>query len=134
MVLDERSRGPPVRGILDWELPYALRIVLLGLVMAIPAAYVLGHYSPQTGFTSLILFGADAQPQPMPEVKACQPAVMPGRGYGGEVYAQVALDPALRNPHLKDGIAYPECCSTRILLPVLAHVGGGGDVCRILQV
>jgi hypothetical protein len=134
MVLNERSPALSVRGMLDWELPCALRIVLLGLVMAIPAGYVLGRYSPQTGFTSLILFGADVQPQPMPEVKACHPAVMPGVGYDGEFYAQVAIDPTLRNPHLKDGIAYPECCSTRILLPVLAYVGGGGDVCRILQV
>ncbi len=134
MALNERSRVPSVPGILDWELPCALRIVVLGLVMAIPVSYVLGHYSPQTGFTSLILFGKDAQPQPMPEVQACHIAVMPGVGYDGEFYAQVAIDPTLRNPHLKDGIAYPECCSTRILLPVLAYVGGWGSSWRILQV
>jgi hypothetical protein len=134
MVLNERSRAPCIRGILDWELPWALRIVLLGLVVAIPVGYVLGHYSPQTGFTSLILFGKDAQPQPMPEVKACHPAVMPGVGYDGQFYAQVAIDPTLRNPNLKDGIAYPECCSTRILLPMLAYVGGWGNPWRILQV
>ncbi|MGO9245643.1 MAG: hypothetical protein ACLP0A_04430 [Verrucomicrobiia bacterium] len=134
MALEEGSSVPSARGMLDWELPCALRIVLLGLVVAIPVGYVFGHYSPQTGFTRLILFGEDVYPRVMPEVKACQPAVVPNAGYDAQWYCQVAIDPTLRNPHLKDGLDLPEYRSTRILLPALAYVGGAGNPCRIIQV
>ena len=119
---------------LDWQLPRALRVALLCAVAVVPIGYVLGHYSPQTGFSSLILFGDESYPRVMPEVKACQPSLMKGVGYDGQFYCQVAIDPTLRNPHLKDSLDGPEYRSTRILVPALAYVGGLGEPCRIIQV
>lgn len=134
MALDEGNVIPSVRAMLDWRLPWVLRIALLCLVAAIPISYVLGHNSSPGGFSSLIMFGEEVYPRVMPEVKACQPTLVPNVGYDGEFYCQVAIDPTLRNPHLKDGIDYPEYRSTRILVPALAHVIGWGNPCRIIQV
>jgi len=47
---------------------------------------------------------------------------------------QVAIDPTLRNPRLRDDLDFPTYRSTRILLPALARVSGLGNSCRIIQV
>jgi len=134
MALGEEKGVPPARGMLDWQLPRALRIALLCAVAAIPLRLVLAHYSQQTGWSSLILFGTRFYPIAIPEVKTCQPSLIEGAGYDGQFYCQVAIDPTLRNPHLKDGLDGPEYRSTRILVPALAYAGGFGNPCRIIQV
>jgi hypothetical protein len=133
MAPGEGNGVPLTHGMLDWQLPQGLRVALLCAVAAIPLRLVLAHYSPQTGWSSLILFGTRYYPIAMPEVKACQPSLMEGAGYDGQFYCQVAIDPTLRNRHLKDSLDGPEYRSTRILVPALAYAGGFGNPCRIIQ-
>ncbi len=134
MALGEGKGVPPAVGMLDWQLPRVWRVAVLCIAAAIPLRLVLAHYSPQTGWSSLILFGTRFYPIAMPEVKACEPSLMEGTGYDGQFYCQVAIDPTLRNPHLKDSLDGPEYRSTRILVPALAYAGGFGNPCRIIQV
>jgi hypothetical protein len=134
MTHNERQPKLSVSGMLDWQLPRAWRIAVLCIVAAIPLRLVLAHYSPRTGWSSLILFGTRFFPVAIPEMKACQPSLLDGYGYDGQFYCQVAIDPTLRNPHLKDSLDSPAYRSTRILMPALAHVVGLGNPCRIIQV
>jgi len=134
MTDDERQAKLSILRILDWYVPRAWRIAVLCIVAAIPLRLVLAHYSPRTGWSSLVLFGTRFYPVAIPEMKTCQPSLMEGAGYDGQFYCQVAIDPTLRNPHLKDSLDSPAYRSTRILVPALAYVIGLGNPCRIIQV
>ncbi|MES1194835.1 MAG: hypothetical protein ABUL65_03000, partial [Opitutus sp.] len=62
---------------------------------------VAAKFSPQTGFNSLIRFGATWQDRRLPQLAALPLATAAdSSGYDGQFYAQVAIDPLLRDPHL----------------------------------
>jgi hypothetical protein len=55
-------------------------------------------------------------------------------GFDGQHYAQIALDPLLRDPGLKTAIDNPPYRARRILLPWLAWLGGLGKPAWVLNV
>ncbi len=121
--------------ILGRDLPRAFRILLLCLMAAIPAGYVLKSYSSETRFSRLLCFGSGSVGQALPQVKACGLAVTSKEGYDGQFYCQVATDPLLLNrQELQDALDIPAYRATRIFLPWLAYVGGLGQPCAIIQV
>lgn len=109
------------------RLAYWLSAVLL-------AALVLAKFDPQTGFTSLIRFGEE-QPAPrLPALEASALATVPNSaGYDGQFYAQLALDPTLRDPALASALDAPAYRARRILAPAAAFVVGFGRPEWILQ-
>ena len=103
-------------------------------MIALVAGLVAARYIPGQGFTALIQFDETFVHRTLPAIREIPHHVRP-TGYDGQFYAQLALDPALRDPaalqRAMDGPAYR---ARRILLPALAHVLGGGDPFRTLNV
>jgi hypothetical protein len=98
------------------------------LALVLFAALVLLKFSPQTGFTSLIRFGATWNDHRHSSVQTLPIAIAPASsGYDGQFYAQIALDPTLRDAELAQVIDAPAYRARRILLPATAAVLGLGN-------
>ncbi len=99
-----------------------------------PIAFVCKDFTFKHGFLVLPRFGGAFREQSLESVKRYAPASEPSKsGYDGQFYAQIALDPSLRDPGLLaacDTLAYR---AKRIGLPVLAYVLGRGDSWIVLQ-
>ena len=103
-----------------------LSIVFAGLVLA--------KFNPSTGMTSLIRFGETWQNRRLPALNGLPIATLPGsNGYDGQFYAQLAIDPLLRDPHLAQAIDAPSYRARRILLPDAAALLGLGNPWWTLQ-
>ncbi len=107
--------------------------VTRALLVALFVAYVGSFYDARTGFTSLIEIGSRFYRRAVAPLRSAQVAVVPGVGYDGQFYAQLALDPLLREPETTRGIDRPGYRARRVLLPWVAYIAGGGRPGRILQ-
>jgi hypothetical protein len=98
------------------------------LTAAVFAALVAAKFSPATGFTSLLRFGESLAAQRHPALAPLQITTVPASsGYDGQFYAQLALDPTLRDPALATALDAPAYRSRRIAAPATAHVLGLGS-------
>ena len=97
-------------------------------------ASVAARWDKATGFTALIRFGSDFEDHRLPQVRSLQLANVPGSGYDGQFYAQIAVAPEVTAPTLKTALDQPAYRARRILLPLVAHVLGFGHPWWILQV
>lgn len=105
----------------------AAALVFLGLVLS--------KFDPDTGFSELAGFGETWAGRQLPEIRKLHPYVKESSGgYDGQFYAQIALDPTLRNPGLNDAIDSPPYRARRIALPALAFVLGAGQPAVVLQI
>ena len=96
---------------------------------------MLAKFSPDTGLTSLILFGKTWQDRRLPVLKGLEIAtVAESNGYDGQFYAQLAIDPLLHDSHLPQALDAPSYRARRILLPASAAVLGLGHTWWTLQV
>ncbi len=102
---------------------------------ALALTFLVGaKFDSATGFTSLIRFGELWQERRLPAVEALAPATVPdSAGYDGQFYAQIALDPALRDTALEQALDAPAYRARRILMPALAYLTGTGNPAWILQ-
>ncbi|HSY52834.1 MAG TPA: hypothetical protein VK785_00210 [Opitutaceae bacterium] len=112
------------------------------LVGAGAFAVLLGTYiriwSPDYGITRFIIIGHEFNQRGL-DVYRATPKYMdpypPDRwGFDGQYYAQIALDPLLRDPQIKQAIDNPSYRARRILLPWLAWLGGLGRPFWVLNV
>lgn len=112
------------------------------LVGAGAFALLLGTYiriwSPEYGITRFIIIGHEFNQRGL-DVYRATPKYMepypPDRwGFDGQHYAQLSLDPLLRDPKIKQAIDNPVYRSHRILLPWLAWLGGLGRPFWVLNV
>jgi hypothetical protein len=95
---------------------------------------VWSKFSPQTGFTSLVRFGETWQTHRLSILQNLPIATVPeSSGYDGQFYAQIAVDPLLRNAELKQALDAPAYRARRILAPAAAAVLGFGNPWRTLQ-
>lgn len=99
------------------------------LALVLFATLVLLKFSPQTGFTSLIRFGETWSVHRHSSLQALPIAVVPSsNGYDGQFYAQIALDPTLRDAELPQVVVdAPAYRARRILMPALAALLGLGN-------
>lgn len=105
------------------------------LALVLFAALVLLKFSPQTGFTSLIRFGETWNDHRHSSLQARPIAVVPSsNGYDGQFYAQIALDPTLRDAELPQVVDAPAYRARRILIPALAALFGLGNPWWTIQV
>lgn len=99
----------------------ALRWLRWG-VMATVLALVASRWEPQNGFTSLLRFGDDYAARRLPAVATLPLASVPGHGYDGQFYAQLAVSPDIRQAEIQSALDAPVYRAQRILLPLLAHL------------
>ena len=98
-------------------------------------ALVGSKFDRQTGFTSLIRFGETWQNRRLHSLENLPIAtVEKSSGYDGQFYAQIALDPLLRDTELNRAIDAPAYRARRILTPAVAAVLGAGNAWWTLQV
>jgi hypothetical protein len=96
------------------------RFFLVGLVLT--------KFSPQSGFTSLIRIGNGWESRQLSALQALPVAtVADSSGYDGQFYAQIALDPLLRDPDLVQSLDAPAYRARRILAPAAAALLGLGN-------
>jgi hypothetical protein len=89
---------------------------------------VLTKFSPQSGFTSLIRIGNGWESRQLSALQALPVAtVADSSGYDGQFYAQIALDPLLRDPDLVQSLDAPAYRARRILAPAAAALLGLGN-------
>jgi hypothetical protein len=113
----------------------SLRIVALFIgLLIVPALILIKHYAPQSGFLGLIYFGQEFKITRLEEVNKVNPPTKMGKGYDGQFYAQIALDPLLKRDDLERALDIPLYRSRRIGLPFLAFCIGLGKPAWILQV
>ena len=102
-------------------------------VIALLAA-IADFAEPENGFTQLIVFGSKFADQALPEVRETPHTVIDdSHGYDGQFYAQIAMDPLLRDPALHGALDNFSYRSRRILMPAVAHIAGLGQPFWILQ-
>jgi hypothetical protein len=92
-------------------------------------------YTPAYGLTKLIVAGSEFDGRGLASYRATPKYIAPGDrwGFDGQYYAQIALDPLLRDPQLKQAVDDPRYRARRILLPWLAWLGGLGRPAWILN-
>jgi hypothetical protein len=117
-------------------------IWVFALVGVAALAVLLGAYirvwSPEYGITRFIKIGHEFNQRGL-DVYRATPKYMepfpPSRwGFDGQHYAQLSLDPLLRDPKIKTAIDNPPYRARRILLPWLAWLGGLGRPFWVLNV
>ena len=95
---------------------------------------IASKFSLQTGFTSLIRFGETWESRRSSALNGLPVATVPdSSGYDGQFYAQVALDPLLRNPGTGAALDVPAYRARRILVPAIATIIGMGNPWPVLQ-
>jgi hypothetical protein len=106
----------------------------LSILVLLPIVFTVKDFTFNHGFLALPRFGGAFREQALEPVKLYAPLKSAtSSGYDGQFYAQIALDPSLREPGLKaacDALAYR---AKRIALPSLAHFLGGGNAWLTLQ-
>jgi len=105
----------------------------VGVVVLFVAAFA-RYYIPEKGFTYLISFGGL---QTRPTVSALNDVdyyvQADTYGYDAQYYAQIAMDPSLRDPSLREAVDNLSYRARRILISSLSYVMGWGDPQAILH-
>jgi hypothetical protein len=92
-------------------------------------------WSPAYGLTRFIPIGREFEQRGIAVYRATPKYMPPVRwGFDGQLYAEMALDPLLRNPQMKTALDDPAYRADRILLPWLAWLGGLGHPFWVLNV
>ncbi|MEE8130645.1 MAG: hypothetical protein V3T48_10170 [Vicinamibacterales bacterium] len=92
------------------------------------------YYDRDTGFTQLIIFGDTFDEQALPAVRAVPHYVhRDSGGYDGQFYAQLAVDPLVRDPAIVDALDTVAYRARRILFSWTAFLLGLGQPRWILQ-
>jgi hypothetical protein len=124
------------------RIPRVRRATAIAALLYIAAVAVFGmsikqFHNRRTGFTGFINFGDKFYAQSLPAVRAVRvvPLFMLTKesGYDGQWYAQLAIEPLLRNRDLDTALDTPAYRARRILFAWTAYVGGLGNPKWILQ-
>jgi len=126
-----------VQGVRAWFLGRRLaERATLGLYVAVVILFLVamsGFYRKHGGFTALIGFGDRFTYRTLPEVQSLPHVTYRNSwGYDGQFYAQLALEPLLRNPKLDDALDGPTYRARRILFAWTAYLLGAGRPAWIL--
>lgn len=118
------------------RMPWGRAAVVALYVVAI-AAFLLSlpqYHGRKTGFTKLIGFGDQFYETSLPAVREAPRYVDPGSpGYDGQFYAQLAIEPLLRNRDLDRALDTPPYRARRILFAWTAYVAGLGRPAWVLK-
>lgn len=116
-----------MRGAQKWIAAYAL--VVAGFL-----ATVARYYHPAYGFTAFLELPAATHDSELPAVRESPHYDHPGPGgYDGQFYAQLAVEPLLKNPDIDRALDNPPYRAHRILFPWIAWTMGLGRPAWVLQ-
>jgi hypothetical protein len=105
---------------------------------AVAAVFVLGmiaaRWDASTGLSCLLRFPSRLPMPRIPALAQVPVATVSGSGYDGQYYGMLAVSPDLRDPAVRRAFDLPAYRARRILLPITAHVLGGGNPWLTLQV
>ena len=111
-----------------WPLLYAAAVALF-------LTSVLADRRPDTGLTAFIQFGDKFDAQALPAVREVPHYVhQDSWGYDGQFYVQLAVDPWLRDPDLRQALDAPSYRARRILFSWTAYTLGLGRPSWVLQI
>lgn len=111
---------------IDWVSRRWIALVYLALAGAL-IVDVTRFYDVRTGFTSLLLFGDQFEADRLARLHDVPLYTYPhSAGYDGQFYAQIAVAGDPFDPELSRALDSPGYRTSRILLPVLAHLAGFG--------
>ena len=112
----------------------AIRWAYVATVVVFLASLV-QYYQRNTGFTTLISFGDQFEKTRLPAVTEVPHFVhYQSPGYDGQFYAQLAVEPLLRNRRLDRALDSPSYRARRILFSWTAYLFGLGRPAWILKV
>jgi len=104
------------------------------LVVATFLAGVTRYYHPPFGFTAFIDFSSTNHPYEIPAVQSAPHFDNPApSGYDGMYYAQLAVEPLLRDPAIDAALDNPPYRARRILFSWTAYALGLGRPAWILK-
>ena len=103
------------------------------VLAAVPTMMLVDGFSTEAGFLRFLTVGRVFEARALPELREARPPLRSPRGYDGQFYAQIALDPTLQRPELWQALDDAVYRSRRIGLPALAHVLGLGRPSIVLQ-
>jgi hypothetical protein len=120
----------------SWARPGIWAFVIVGAVAFVQllTTYVRG-YAPGCGITKFIIIGHEFDARGLAVFRSTPKYIGPNDrwGFDGQFYAELALDPLLRDPQLKTALDDPPYRSRRILTSWLAWAGGLGRPFWILN-
>lgn len=102
-------------------------------VIGLLAVLVALRYDARHGLTALNQFGADFQSTQVPALAAIPHQVREPHGFDGQFYAQIALDPLLRDPATLAALDDPAYRARRILMPWVGYLVGFGQPALIIH-
>ncbi len=109
-------------------------IAACALVVAGFLATVARYYHPAYGFTAFLELPAATHDSELPAVRDSPHFDHPGSGgYDGQFYAQLAVEPLLRNPDIDRALDNPPYRAHRILFAWIAWTMGLGRPAWVLQ-
>jgi hypothetical protein len=120
--------------VLDYKLSQFSRLLIPLIWITLPVILIALQLRPGASLSTVICFGSQFDAVALDEVKSIPHIVFPGTGYDGQFYAQLAIDPSLRNPQLAGALDFPVYRGRRILLPALSYLLGLGVPRLIIQV
>jgi hypothetical protein len=107
-------------------------------LVAAAVAFFLGmvavRWDARTGFTSLLRFGESSSLPRVPALSSVPIATVPGTGYDGQYYSQLAVALRLRDPAVWAAIDSASYRARRLLLIATAHLLGFGNASLTLEV
>lgn len=114
------------------------RGVVVAVAVLLSLFYLRGYrraYDPVYGWTRMISFGGACAADALPRLQRLTHHVTPpgDPGADGQFYAQMALDPSLRDPGFDAALDNPTYRGRRIGLPALAYLLGGFKPRRVVQ-
>ncbi len=118
---------------LKWVWSQRFALIYWGLGAAFVVRIACSH-DPRSGFTALELFGDQFAAQRVPEIRDLPVyTYQHSSGFDGQFYAQLAVVGDPFRPELRTALDNPAYRSTRILLPIVAHVAGFGRPALVLD-
>ncbi len=106
---------------------------MAALAAALMLVTCVNVWSPVFGLTRFLSVGREFEQRGTATYRATPKYVTPARwGFDGQLYAEMALDPLLRDPQLKVALDNPPYRGHRILLRWLAWAGGLGRPAWVL--
>jgi hypothetical protein len=112
---------------------WAFTAVALAAFALVLSTYVAG-WSPKYGITRFINIGEVFNQRGIAAYRATPKYVGSPWGFDGQHYAEIALDPLLRDPQIRTAIDNTPYRARRILLPWLAWAGGMGRPFWVLNI
>jgi hypothetical protein len=107
---------------------------LYAAIVAVFLASVAQYYHRNTGFTEMIIFGDEFDGVVLPAVAAAPHYVhYRSPGYDGQFYAQLAVDPLLRDRRIDAALDNPPYRARRILFAWTAYLLGLGRPALVLK-